>query len=778
MRGRPHHPHGSLAFPGIGPDVRGGGPLGDREDPHARPPLATILSSVFAALALNAATAGVIHVDRDAVGGTDNGTSWENAYLTLTDAIAAAASGDEIWVAEGVYRPNDASGTKDRTQWFQLKNGVAVYGGFQGTENKRDARDPIAHPTILSGDIEDDDADTDHDGFPEVATMIDNCYHVVYHPGGLGLDASARLDGFTIRGGNADGASPHCDGGGIYNAYCSPTIARCTISANAASSNGGGVFNYESAPGVADCALSGNAADWGGAVANHAHSAPALTGCALSGNKASGGGGVLNDASSPSVIDCTISGNSAANGGGMANYYASSPIITRCTLSGNSAVSGGGGILDHSSASTLIDCTLSDNTAVGGAGMFNQASSPTLTGCTLSGNSASADGGAVYNYLASSPELTNCTVSGNTAVANGGGILNWSSSPALIHCTISSNSAAAAAGVYNYQSSSPPIANCILWGNSPGPQIFNYEAGSAPIVDHCVIEGGYATGSDIFTDDPLLAALGDHGGPTPTQSIGCGSSAIGKGLTGPQMPANDQRGFARDTAPDIGACEFQEATLLGTTPGAPAAIGSWLDVQVHTDHSEPAWQWYIGSSGDTSHPIAGATQPTLSHGPLELGVSVWVRVTPGGGAGSPADSAARTFEIRGTYEQWCDFHALTGEDHEAAACPARDGICNLLKFALALDPALPCTLDARCRSAYDPGAQVLKQTWTLSKTPTDVEWNGQSSGDLVEWLDGAGGPTRTLLESDAGTETWELSVPTDAAARGFLRLQVSRSTDP
>ena len=107
--------------------------------------------------------AAVTYVDADAAGAND-GSSWAKAYGDLQNALAAATSGDEVWVAEGAYKPT--SGT-DRTISFQLVEGVALYGGFAGTEGARDQRDWAAHKTILSGDI----------GNP--GDSSDNSYHVV-----------------------------------------------------------------------------------------------------------------------------------------------------------------------------------------------------------------------------------------------------------------------------------------------------------------------------------------------------------------------------------------------------------------------------------------------------------------------------------------------------------------------------------------------------------------------------------------------------------------------
>ena len=77
----------------------------------------------------------IIVVDKDATG-AETGESWEDAFTKLQDALDIAA-GAEIWVAEGVYYPDEGTGQTDgdRTATFQLKQGVTIYGGFDGTEN-------------------------------------------------------------------------------------------------------------------------------------------------------------------------------------------------------------------------------------------------------------------------------------------------------------------------------------------------------------------------------------------------------------------------------------------------------------------------------------------------------------------------------------------------------------------------------------------------------------------------------------------------------------------
>ena len=58
------------------------------------------------------AAGGTIYVDANAAG-ANNGSSWANAYNYLQDALAdATVSGDDIWVAKGMYKPDQGGGSK------------------------------------------------------------------------------------------------------------------------------------------------------------------------------------------------------------------------------------------------------------------------------------------------------------------------------------------------------------------------------------------------------------------------------------------------------------------------------------------------------------------------------------------------------------------------------------------------------------------------------------------------------------------------------------------
>jgi len=329
---------------------------------------------------------GIIYVDADAAG-ANNGASWRHAFTDLQDALDEAEPLDQIWVAEGTYKPTRQFIDDDpRSATFQMVNGAAIFGGFDpGTGVTKFAdRDWVANETILSGNIGDLDRSDD------------NSYHVFYHPEGTNLDGSALLDGFTIIGGNADLVDypGGVCGGGVYNEGSSPTLGNITLVGNSAFDRGGGVYNEGSSP--------------------------VLTGCLFSDNFAQVGGAIYNlDGSSPTLIDCTFSSNAVFDyGGAMFNNDHSSPVLNNCAFSGNSAFSGGGGAIynRYGSSPKLAGCTFLDNVTLGdGGGIYNVGSSPVLTNCSFTGNSAEGSGGAVYNLSSSSSTLTNCILWGDSS---------------------------------------------------------------------------------------------------------------------------------------------------------------------------------------------------------------------------------------------------------------------------------------------------------------------------------------------------------------------------
>ena len=67
----------------------------------------------------------IIYVDTDATAGSNNGTSWTDAYVYLQDALDFTNSNGtsyyEIWVEEGVYYPDEENIGTDHTDNSQIE---------------------------------------------------------------------------------------------------------------------------------------------------------------------------------------------------------------------------------------------------------------------------------------------------------------------------------------------------------------------------------------------------------------------------------------------------------------------------------------------------------------------------------------------------------------------------------------------------------------------------------------------------------------------------------
>ena len=470
--------------------------------------------------------ASILHVKPVATGMGDC-SSWANA-CNLQAALAFPSFGDQIWVEAGTYTPAPS----DRTGSFILSNGVAIYGGFAGTETQLTQRNPSPNVTILSGDLSGNDIGFTNNG--------ENSYHVVV---GTNLNSSAKLDGFTIRGGNANGDS--FSGGGMSNSNSSPTLSNLIFSNNSADSQGGGIFNH--------------------------NSSPTLTNVTFIGNTAGDGGGIFNDNSNPTLTNVTVSGNSAFNGGGIANLGVSNPTLTNVTFSGNSA-STGGGIYNDGAGATLTNATFSANhVEFYGGGIYNTDNSiVTLTNATFSGNSAGQNGGGLDNVASSSATLTNVTFSNNSASpGNGGGMINFNGSILTLINTIIANSPSGGDCV-NYIST--------LDANSSNNLI--QDASNA-----CGLING--VNGNIVGANPNLGPLADNGGPTQTHALLPGSPAIDQGNDA-NCPTTDQRGLSRPQGShcDMGAYEFALRTITGNA-GMPNATLSYTDGTPKTVTSQP-----------------------------------------------------------------------------------------------------------------------------------------------------------------------------------------------
>jgi len=292
----------------------------------------------------------VLTVDQMAPVGGD-GLSWDSAFRSLSLALAAASADTAIWVASGSY----TLGLFESQNGFELVDGVALLGGFAGYELSSDQRnpDPATNATVLSADRLEDDA--------SFGNISDNLYHVVT---GSDLTSATVLDGFTIRGGNA----------------------------NSTEDKGGGIHLVNSSPLLRNLIIENNSAILGGAL--------------------------YSEGGSPQISDTIIRSNTANAGGGLV-FSGGEPILDRIFVLGNRAAEGGGVLITSDASTTITHSVIAGNTSPAGAGLLSVDSNLNLQYVTLAGNEASIGGGAMHN-VNSIPFLENCIIWGNSAPENAG----------------------------------------------------------------------------------------------------------------------------------------------------------------------------------------------------------------------------------------------------------------------------------------------------------------------------------------------------------------------
>jgi hypothetical protein len=224
--------------------------------------------------------AKTIYVKANATG-SNNGTSWANAFTSLQSGIdAVSREGDQVWVAGGTYKPTaytDSKVTADvRSKAFVLKGGAEIYGGFAGSETQLSQRNVTSNETILSGDFNGNDSAT----WPPDSTRSENAYHVLV---ALKQATPITLDGLTITGGNANnstylqpnngsaipvGVKPHEVAGGVIVLDTDFNLRKCKVQNNSAKERGGMLVYNNSAPKVfnfraSDCLFKNNLATYG-----------------------------------------------------------------------------------------------------------------------------------------------------------------------------------------------------------------------------------------------------------------------------------------------------------------------------------------------------------------------------------------------------------------------------------------------------------------------------------------------------------------------------------
>ena len=241
--------------------------------------------------------------------------------------------------------------------------------------------------------------------------------------GGIEANVGTTTVSDSVLRGNATGAAPGNGGGLHLTGAGTVTVEGSRVLDNAAAAEGGGLWNSVSGEmDVSDTVLRRNVA--AGAAADQ------------------GGGALFNDGGTMTVSESTIGGNDATgeagSGGGILNNLGTL-TVTGSTLTGNTAVRAGGGVEASVGTTTLLDVTMTgndtgSNPGNGGALHLTGAGTVTWTDGAATDNTATNEGGGLWNSATGTMTVTEVTIEGNSApegpdVYNDGGTFTVDGTP-------------------------------------------------------------------------------------------------------------------------------------------------------------------------------------------------------------------------------------------------------------------------------------------------------------------------------------------------------------
>ena len=415
----------------------------------------------------------------------------------------------------------------------------------------------------------------------------------------------------TLHGNTATGTLSL--GGGIYNAGTLTQISGSTLTVGTSGSNngnaahtGGGICNIGTLT-LTNATIQNNTATTGGGVFTNL-GVMTLTGSTVQGNNAEGGGGIIMNGGSLTVDSSTIGGASAAaantaiEGGGIVVQAGALTIQNGTLLEGNTATFAGGGLYQTGGTvvfknvnanaggffSSVPSAVVSGNDAAFGAGIEVDGGGFTMDAATVSGNTATSLGGGLH-LTGGSIVLGDSTFTANSATTGGG--LNVTGVARLFNDTISGNSGGSGVVVggggtlvfdndtvaFNTgggckNSGGNVMASSTLFADNP---TFGY-SGTITSEGHNLFQDATVIGhmsSDKLGQTAAMVHLGSlafNGGPTETNALLKGSSAIDAGAN-ILVLATDQRGAPRkfNGVVDIGAFEYQPIAIVLTPPSLP-----------------------------------------------------------------------------------------------------------------------------------------------------------------------------------------------------------------
>lgn len=173
--------------------------------------------------------------------------------------------------------------------------------------------------------------------------------------------------------------------------------------------------------------------------------------------------------------------------------------------------------------------------------------------------------------------------------------------------------------------------------------------------------------------------------------------------------------------------------------------------------------------------LSGPAQLVADQLTLTGAGTITIRASQSGDATyAAAPEVERSFVVHESVDSWARGHFSESELLDPAvsgpnADPDRDGIPNLIEYALGLDPRVPT-------EAALPPVSVTETDWSYTYSRpidrSDLTYTVEYSVDLVNWSPVSGEHRRT--SGGDGTETWTATQPRAAAPNCYFRLAVTR----
>lgn len=241
-----------------------------------------------------------VYADAAMTGG--DGRSWETAASSLQEAVdlAEADGCPDVWVREGTYAADHYTGSH-----LDLPGDVALYGGFAGGDTDMSRRDPVAHPTIITGNT--------------ASTNVVQCRLA------SGCNNATTLDGFIVQ----DGYTGSGAGAGLYCEAADMTIAKCVFQDNHSRNGGAIYFTGGCDAKVIDTIFRFNVSDNNGGAVTFYNSDPDLDNCLFHDNEADNRGGALyvDSYSMPHLNNCTVVYNASNTGTGAGGAFGAGLMV-------------------------------------------------------------------------------------------------------------------------------------------------------------------------------------------------------------------------------------------------------------------------------------------------------------------------------------------------------------------------------------------------------------------------------------------------------------------